>query len=322
MGRSRASPGGSRSASSGRRAWRQRRATCAPRCTARGAGRVEERVAVEVPALDRRRGRPAGLDGRRRSRDAVAGRPRPTTGPARRGHPRSTCCSYRGARPTSGGAPCGCSARTTVPRAWQDSSPARTPAERRGARPAGRSAALARCDAAGCTEPLPLLFRGDPWRCSGGAATDARRPPPDRCSSRRASRVDPSSAPATATTTAVRYCFDASYEELAALPPREGDPVPSPSTPATRGCSPTRSRSSTGCARSTPWWSAPDERPHRPAARRGAALRRGERGHGQDPPAQHARCALARRARRRPDRRPARRHLHGRGGGRAARADP
>jgi exodeoxyribonuclease V gamma subunit len=75
----------------------------------------------------------------------------------------------------------------------------------------------------GLTEPLPLLFRGA--MAMQPRFSDGPAPPPSDLLAVGLREWAPYLGRGDGTEPAVRYCFDASYEELAALPVRDGDPV-------------------------------------------------------------------------------------------------
>ena len=76
----------------------------------------------------------------------------------------------------------------------------------------------------GLAEPLPLLFRGAMEMLT--KFSDGPPPPPSELLAAGLRQWTTYLGGGDATDNAVRYCFDASYEELAALPVRAGDPAP------------------------------------------------------------------------------------------------
>ena len=101
--------------------------------------------------------------------------------------------------------------------------PGEGPEERR-ARALEALAGLVALRRRGLAEPLPLLFRGA--MAMLGRFSDGPAPPPSDLLFVGLREWAPFQGPGDGGDPAVRYCFDASYEELAALPIRDGDPVP------------------------------------------------------------------------------------------------
>jgi exodeoxyribonuclease V gamma subunit len=75
----------------------------------------------------------------------------------------------------------------------------------------------------GLAEPLPLLFRGAMAMLA--RFSDGPAPPPSELLAAGLREWSPYIGRGDAGDTAVRYCFDASYEELAELPVHDGDPA-------------------------------------------------------------------------------------------------
>ena len=200
-------------------AWRRVRATCVPRSTARGAGASSSaaRIEVALPGGEVVAGDVEVVDGSRTVRWTASAHDRAlrvdTTLDVLLLTASQPDVRWRSLRVFRKGNRGTCVTWTV---------PGEGPEERL-ARALGALSSLVALRRRGLAEPLPLLFRGA--MAMLGRFSDGPAPPPSELLAAGLREWSPYQGRGDAGDPAVRYCFDASYEELAELPIRDGDPV-------------------------------------------------------------------------------------------------